>query len=59
MAPTLDITDQIRNVEPGDYQVSVALHNADGSTVLVSKSSPVTVPVPTPLDEDPPTVKVS
>lgn len=59
MAPTLDITDQIRNVEPGDYQVKVSLLDATGATELVSKNATVTVPVPTPLDEDPPTVKVS
>ncbi len=59
MPPTLDITGRIRNVEPGDYQVAVSLLTADGNTGLVSKSTPVTVPVPTPLEEDPPTVTVS
>lgn len=59
MAPTLDVTDEIRNVEPGSYQLKVALLDAAGTTELVSKSTPVSVPVPTPLDQDPPAVKVS
>lgn len=55
----IDVLNEIRNVPPGDFQVSVSLLSADGATVIATKAAPVSVPGSTlPIDQDAPVVTI-